>query len=612
MSIRKFNTVLFGLFLFFFQQVSAQNNTVVTRDSISKDSIKVYDTLLNFSKKNKFTKALYNSVFRSVISSAKKEEKKIKVKNFDEYNCKLIRNIEIIVYDPFGYDLKDPSKKPTTKIERRSNKLHVRSSKLTIRNFLLFHKGQEFDPYKIRETERLIRQAGIFRDVLITASCSNEALDSVDLEIKVIDRWSIIASLSASTSHARVRIADKNFLGTGNELSPSTTFDRKLMLSAYSGTYTVNRIGNTFINAKLFNNDEGNSVLQRGISVNRPFYSPLTKWAGGITYSYISFNDNWYEKDTILQDRALKYNLFDAYLSRSFHLPQTGLTQKKDVTYENIILSIREISNRQLTVGSLDDTAKLYTASDKIFGMVALSFIDYKKENYILKLGEPEDIPVGKFYGVLGGVDVRNNIHYAGVRIGDASLTSFGYFSFFVEAGKYFYPTNTTSSAIVSELTYFTPLLKIGKWNFRQFIKPKVTYSWNQPINRAIVLNDLAALPGFPGSIYGGNSASLYLQTQAYTPYSFLGFRFGPVVYANCAMISDNRQNLFSSHLYSSIAVGFLLKNEMLVFDLFQVSIAFFPYLPNQLNSVQSYAFRSFNFGLRDLNIDKPEPLVYK
>lgn len=607
MHFGKLHFIFCIVLLLFSEQLYAQKDSI-----LQVDSVKMYKSIKDYSKKNKFTKALYKGVFREPISPQKNNSKPVIDKSLESYNCKLIRKIDIVIYDPFGFSLTDSLEKPTTKVQRRSNKLHVRSTKLTIKNFLLFRKGQEFDPYKISETERLIRQAGIFRDVIILASCPKEAVDSVDLVIKVIDRWSMIASVSASTSSARVRVADKNFLGTGNELSPSGTFDNKLMLSAYSGTYTINRIGNTFINAKLYNNDEGNDVLQRGISVNRPFYSPLTKWAGGITYAYISYNDNWFTQDTILTDQALRYNLFDAYISRSFHLPRTGLTKKADVTFENIILSAREISTRQLTHGSLPDTANLYRNSDQVFGMIALSLIDYKKQNYIFKFGEPEDIPVGKFYGLIGGIDTRNKIHYTGIRIGDASINRTGYYSFLIEADKYFYPSNTTSSAVIGQLTYYSPLLNIGTWNFRQFLKPKISYSWNQPINRAVVLNHSEGIPGFPGSIYGANSVSLFLQTQAYTPYSVLGFRFGPVLYGNFSMLSDKRNLLFSGHVYSAVALGILVKNELLVFDVFQISIAFFPYLPDQLNSFDIYAFRSFDFSLHDLNIDKPEPLIYQ
>jgi hypothetical protein len=606
MHAGRFLLILVFSLLLCSQKTSAQKNLV-----LSKDSIKVYNKLQDLSKRNKVTEALYKSVFRSVIVTEKKKAKPVKVKSMDAYNCKLIRRIEIQVLDPFGYDLLDTLKKPSNDVERRSNRLHIRSQKIAIRNFLLFRKGQEIDAYKISESERLIRQAGIFRDVVIIPTCPKDAVDSVDLLVRVIDRWSIIASVSASTSHARFRVADKNFMGTGHELSPSATFDRKLNLSAYSGTYTINRIGNTFINAKLYNNDEGDGVLQRGITVNRPFFSPLTKWAGGISYGYFSYNDYWYTPDTILQDRDLKYNLFDAYVSRSFHLPRTGLTQKKDVTYENIILSGRAMNMRQLTAGTLPDTTLLYRSSDQYFGMMALSLIDYKKQNYIFKFGEPEDIPVGKFYGFIGGIDTKNDIRYTGIRLGDASLSKYGYFSFLFEAGKYHYPSHTSTSSVSEQLTYYSPLFSIKNWNFRQFARPRISYSWNQPINRALVLNHTEGIPGFPGSVYGKNGASLFLQTQAYTPYSVLGFRFGPVLYSNFAMISDQRKDLFRGHLYSSAALGVLKKNDLLVFDIFQISIAFFPYLPGQLNNFELYAFRSFDFSLHDLTLDRPEPIVY-
>jgi hypothetical protein len=246
-------------------------------------------------------------------------------------------------------------------------------------------------------------------------------------------------------------------------------------------------------------------------------------------------------------------------------------------------------------------------------GMAALSIIDYERENYLFKFGETEDIPVGTFYGLIGAYDYRNNSKYLGFRVGSAYRYPLGYLSFFIEGGKYYDYGYTNPTIFNTSITYYTPVFTLGKWKFRQFVKPRVTLGWDQTLNKSLVLNDEGGIQGFNNNrLFGLNRASLSLQTQAYAPWNVFGFRFGPALYFNCGVISDNKSQLLSNHIYSAFGLGILFKNEMLVWNTFEVSISFYPNMPQTSERYKVNAFRSVDFQLDNLNIDKPVFVDYK
>ncbi len=93
-----------------------------------------------------------------------------------------------------------------------------------------------------------------------------------------------------------------------------------------------------------------------------------------------------------------------------------------------------------------------------------------------------EDVPSGFVYNITAGYQKRYNDYkfYSGGRIALGNYFKFGYlsgnleFGTFLELGK----TNQTTTSL--RLIYFTNLQEIGKWKFRQFIKPQLIIGNNR------------------------------------------------------------------------------------------------------------------------------------
>src|SRR4051812_22792654 len=78
------------------------------------DSTLLYKKIETFSKKRKSTQLIYNSIFRPVTPTPLSIVKPFIYAPFED---KIIRNIYIITYDPFGYDAKDTSIVPSGLLE---------------------------------------------------------------------------------------------------------------------------------------------------------------------------------------------------------------------------------------------------------------------------------------------------------------------------------------------------------------------------------------------------------------------------------------------------------------------------------------------------------------
>ena len=130
----------------------------------------------------------------------------------------------------------------------------------------------------------------------------------------------------------------------------------------------------------------------------------------------------------------------------------------------------------------------------------------------------------------------------------------------------------------------------------------------------SLTINDGTGLDGFnSNSLSGTKRVLLTFQTQTYSPWNIAGFRFGPYFTYGIGMIGNNQIGLKKNSLYSQLGVGLLIKNENLVFNTFQISLAFYPKIPGIGQDIfKMNAFNTNDFGLRDFEFNKPEISVFR
>ncbi len=577
-----------------------------------QDSLKVYRSMESFAKKKSFTYALYKAFFRPVSELNNKKRKRLKIPSYETYEGKIIRNIYISTYDPFGFDIYDTLQKPTNFWTKAGNKLHLKTSRFAIRNQLLFHEGDALDELTVKESERLLRTSPYLKDVAIYPVKSGN--DSVDIYIREIDVWTTIIKLSSAGSDTKIQLIEKDFFGTGHQLDNSIRFVPNNN-NIYEGIYTVPNFKNTFISTTLFYKADFDSIFYNGISINRPFYSPLTKWAGGIAFAHATTSDTLFYTDVIKTIPNVKYSQYDVWAGKSWKLFKE-YSEINRIT--NLILTTRYLNTDYLS-NPVTGTDTLGLLSDEKFYLASLGVSQrtYIKDSYIFKFGLPEDVPTGQVLSFTLGRQNKGLINrtYMGTRIGWGNyIEHAGYFAINFEYGTFTNHSKIEAGIFSADITYFTSLLEIGKWKLRQFIKPRLTIGIERFPTEVLTINEDNGIQGFNSAVlYGTKRLIFSAQTQLYAPYSVIGFRFAPILYFTGALLSADKENLFKSRFYSSIGFGILFRNELLVLNTFQLAIAFYPVIPGlgndllKLNSIKSY-----DFQFRDFDLEKPGPVTFQ
>jgi hypothetical protein len=241
----------------------------------------------------------------------------------------------------------------------------------------------------------------------------------------------------------------------------------------------------------------------------------------------------------------------------------------------------------------------------------------YVQDRYIFKFGITEDVPIGKAFSLTGGYQVKNSNGriYLGARISVGDYLSWGYLSSNIEYGTFLESSHAQQGILSAGIIYFTGLIEIGKWKFRQFVKPQIAIGMNLFSYDTLRMKDVHGLDGFNSSGLSGTGRILItLQTQAYTPWNFIGFRFGPFLnFTLLNMLGDSSSPSKNNRIYSQIGVGVLIKNENLVLNAFQLSIAFYPKIPDMGRNVfKTNSFRTTDFGFRDFDIGKPGIVTFQ
>jgi len=601
--------VVLILLCFCLQGVYGQDNKPKKDAHDKKDSIEVYTKIRNYSKKNKFTQTLHKLLFRG----SKPRKKEILVQNdTTDFSGKIIRHINIVTLDPFGHSVSDTTQMPRNWGERTGNRLHLKTKRIAILNLLLFKKNSTYDTYKVQESERLIRAQKYVTAVRITNKLAGVASDSVDVTIRVLDSWSTIPKFSISSNRVSIGAKEKDFFGSGQQLEYRFTNRFDDGRNANEVTYTVPNIKNTYIGTTLYYNMDLDNNYSKSINVERLFYSPLTKWAGGV---YVGQN---FRKDTLqAPDKSYAFqpfksnfqDLWAGHASKVFE-DESGIT--------NLVAAGRFLNvNYSEAPTELYDPNHFYSDEKLILAGIGLNRRKFIKDSYIFRNGQTEDVPIGRIYGVTFGYQYKNTFWrpYVGGQFSFGNYYRLGFLSMNFEAGTFFRDSKTYQTAFSIETNYFTKLYSIGNWKLRQFVNPKFVIGANHDnvIGDQLNINEQNGLAGFNSAIYGTNKMVLSLQTQTYVPHALWGFRMNPFFNYTMAVLGSPNDAMGRNKAYQKITLGLLISNDYLVFSSFQLSISYYPSIPYQGDNVfKTNTFETTDFGLQSFELAKPRVVEYK
>ena len=613
LRIRKY-LILFLLLFLISSKVDSQ------QDSVKTDSTKFYKNLETYSKRSRLTTFMYGLVFKPVTKGTnnktvqKKVITKLIQKPYNTFEGKIIRNISITTLDPFGYSVTDTSFTSRNFLYKAGNATHIKTQPIAIRNLLLISKNRPFRSILVKESERLIRSQRYVQEVSFFVSATGKGSDSVDIVIREKDKWSIAPDGSLSTSGIKIALTDKNFIGMGHEFQNIYSKNFKNGINSFNTDYSIPSVGNTYISTKLHWGFDGYGNYIRYIAVDRPFYSPVAKWAAGISFSSQSMKDSLKDINSVYVPLNHKFYTQDFWAGKAFRIFK-GTTEAEQAT--NLIMTMRFLRLRYFEKPTeLNDPLHIFSDEDFYLTGIGISTRQYVQDKYIFNWGVVEDVPVGRVYGLTGGYQAKNNSgrFYLGMRISSGNYHNWGYLSSDFEYGTFIKSSIADQGVISAGVNYFTPLLETGKWKFRQFVKPQITIGINRFSYDTLTLKEGYGLNGFNSfGLSGTNRLMLTLQSQAYAPWNLAGFRFGPYFICSFGMLGDEATRFRNSKVYSLIGMGVLIKNINLVFTTFQISFSFYPSIPGYgQNIFKVNSFRTNDFGFRDFEIGKPAPVIFQ
>lgn len=596
------------------------NFSFAQQKKAANDTTRRYENIESYSGRSKFTKFMYRLVFKPVAPNSKKDQarkkayRKLIQKPYAAFEGKTIRNINIITLEPFAYSIADTVVNLPNILARTGNALHIKSRENTIRNLLLIHQNQVFDSLLVRESERLVRNREYVTEVSFIPKAVSKNSDSVDIYIRELDSWSIIPKVTNSKSYLAINLMDKNLLGLGHTFENDFIWYNSNDDFAYNTHYFIPNIRNTYISTAINYGTDEYRNFNRSITVDRPFFSPYSIWAAGLQFAQQTNNILIVLDDTVAVNRRLKFNVQDYWAGNAMQIFK-GNTEY--IRSTNFISAFRYSRIRYKDEpGENPDIQNYYSNEDLYLASFGISTRKYLRDKYIFKFGVTEDVPVGKAYSLTGGYQNRSASDrvYLGARISLGNYFPWGYLSTNYEFGTFIRESKAEQGVFSVGVIYFTGLLKIGNWKFRQFVKPQLTYGINRFTTDSLTLNEGNGLGGFNSTgLIGTNRVIFTLQTQSYAPWNFIGFRFGPFLVYSIGMLGEATTGFKNSKVYSQIGLGVLIKNVNLVINTFQLSIAFYPVIPGVgQNEYKINSFRTADFGFRDFDIGKPATLIFQ
>lgn len=596
-----------------------------------QDSTEVYKKIETYSKKSKFTKMVHNWFFRPLSKKRDDKPQERPIPEYSKYDGKIIRNIIIETHDPFGFSFTDSTQRAKSWFEKTGNNIHIKSKNPAIRNFLLIKENEPLDSLKVTESARLLRSQNYIREVEIHVK-DIPATDSVDVTIVSLDTWSLVPKASFSSSKTRMKLRERNFMGLGHQVDFGFSKELETGNDGFNAEYTLPNFLNTFVSATGRYSRDFDGYYNKTISFDREFYSPFTRWAGGI-FLEERFLGRLLPNDTLaLVIKDIKFLTQDYWGGHSFRLFK-GDSERERTT--NLVLSARTLLVNYREVPPIEyDPIRFFSDERFFLGSIGVTSRQFIQDRYIFRDGPIEDVPVGTLYSVTGGMQRKNHESrmYIGGKVAYGNYFPWGFLSTNLEGGTFFNGSKTEQTAFSFQANYFTNLLTLGRgWKMRQFIKPQVVIGinrldsyadrlslnqdseFNGPDGDLISHSNMGSIRGFESIAVGTQKYVLSLQTQFYSPYQFWGFRLNPYLQITAGKLAKEDTRYGSEKLFTSIGVGFIIRNEYLVFSSFQFSFAYYPQMPGQGNSIfKTNAFDTDDFGFQDFQIGKPQPIKYE
>ena len=413
---------------------------------------------------------------------------------------------------------------------RLANRLHIRSRESTVRQQLLFHEGEKFDPQKLEETERNLRGLRYFYDARVVPV--SYADGKVGVKVITKDVWTLSPGISfgrsGGSNSTRFELEDTNLLGLGKKLqfSHGSNVDRTSDALEYDD---ANLFGSRWtLGAAYVNSNDGSD---RSLAVGHPFYSLNTPWSVTMKVRQFDRTVSRYNRGEIADQfqRDEDYYELSGGLSRGL---VEGWTRRWTA-------GLRYDRNRYAQIDTPTPAAVLPTAHTISYPFIGFNLIqdDYRKIGDLNQIGRTEDL----YFGTKLGVELGFNSTAFGATRNAPIVNANALKGFQLTPATQLFLTSTLTTRMEGGQARNLILDGTGSyyWRWRAdrvlyvFLGGTTTHAMD-PDTQLTIGGD-SGLRGYPLRYEAGTSRALLTVEQRFytTWYPFRLARFGAAIFAD-------------------------------------------------------------------------------
>ncbi len=437
----------------------------------------------------------------------------------------------------------------------------------TIRQYVLFERGQVVDPFLIADTERMLRSLDYIEDVRISLVPLDGKSESVAIVIETRDRWPFgAAGVVKDVGRYEVSLYSSNVGGRGFRWENNLIYREPRV--GYEGVLRKENIGGTFLSGRLEYEDSYRR-LSRQISLDRELVHPAIKWVGGMSWRRIVERDSGPD--------PMDYELADTWVGDVIRLRDRSVPHEtsRPVLVPAVRFNRRTYLDRPVV--SRDSLRQFHHSQNYLAG-VTYQRLKYYKTSYLFEMGETENLPSGLTVKLSGGYQ-DGEYHDRAQAYFESSLYSarnrgdvvFGNFNL---GGLYRSGVFEDGSLIVGG-GYVTKLLGDNAWGSRFYALINYHLAINRVSGSVLTLGNATGLRGMEDNRVQGNQRLLTnLEYRLFTPWSVMGFRVMFLGFMDAGIVAGEDDPILQAKLYGSTGLSVRIQNPDLVLPPMQMRVA--------------------------------------
>ncbi|MEO8720518.1 MAG: hypothetical protein ABI297_01590 [Ginsengibacter sp.] len=553
-----------------------------------KDSLSKTQNDDSLSRKNFFTKMIGN--FKKDTTEVDKSfELRRNEEAFKRFDGLIIRKI-IIQRLPFGISIGDTTKALMNGIVSLANNLHHLTKNGVIKKNLFFKKGETLKPFLMADNERYLRQLLYLQDA--DFFINRVASDSVDVIVEVKDVFSLGGAINTlGLKQTNIEFREDNFAGTGNAAVVYALYDAKRKNNfSFGGEYNSRNIGGTFIDGRIGYHSfyptfkgpkEDNNYY---INLVKPLVNRYMQWTYELDASYHETR-NLYNGDSIyLSDTRYRYYNMETWAG--YNINAKDFTSQQESQKLRKLIGLRFINQKFFQLPEKYQLKYNWQYADLQATLGTLTFYrqNFYKTQYIYGFGRNEDIPEGLLLSLTAGFTNKQNMQrpFLGFNFEKYAFNkSKNYLSYSLRAEGFLNRKAIEDINFLGSLFYFDHLKRIGtKWKQRFFLNFDVAQQVNSVLNEPLFANSKFGMPEYGNEFVGSEQVGGTFRTTAkaesefFSPWSIVAFRFAPFVFSNVSLFSPYLTN---TKILTSVGGGIRTRNESFVFGTIELRGYYFP-----------------------------------